>query len=97
MNSSDMDRPEVQEALAEIDVGKGRYQQAINRYERLTRRDREGRYARRLQQIKEQFAAANMPPQYMRALEAESITRADLAVLMYWKVTAVRFAASRCL
>lgn len=92
LNSGDADRAEVQEALAEIDVGKGRYQQAINRYERLTRRDPDGHFARRLAQIKEQFAEANMPPQYQRALESESITRADLAVLMYWKVTAIRFA-----
>ena len=92
IKSGDADRPEVQEALAEIDVGKGRYQQAINRYERLTRRDPDGRFARRLAEIKEQFAEQNMPPQYQRALESESITRADLAVLMYWKVTAIRFA-----
>jgi tetratricopeptide (TPR) repeat protein len=92
LSSGDADRAEVQEALAEIDIGKGRYQQAINRYERLTRRDTDGRFARRLAEIKDQFAEANMPPQYTRALEAESITRADLAVLMYWKVTAIRFA-----
>ena len=92
VNSGDADRPEVQEALAEIDIGEGRYQQAINRYERLTRRDPDGHYARRLTEIKDQFAEANMPPQFQRALEAESITRADLAVLMYWKVTGIRFA-----
>lgn len=92
LNSNDVDRPEVQASLAEIEVGQGRYQQAINRYERLTKRDPEGRYARRLAEIKDQFAEANMPPQYARALEAESITRADLAVLMYWKITAIRFA-----
>ncbi|MEO8034596.1 MAG: hypothetical protein ABI837_09190, partial [Acidobacteriota bacterium] len=33
-----------------------------------------------------------MPPQYQRALEADSITRADFAVLLYWKVSSVRFA-----
>lgn len=92
LSGAEAERSEVQEALAEIDVGKGRYQQAINRYERLTRRDSEGRFARRLQEIKEKFAQENMPPQYSRALEAESITRADLAVLLYWKLTAIRFA-----
>ena len=92
INSSDVDRPEVQESLAEIDIGKGRYQQAINRYERLTKRDANGRYARRLAEVKEKFAELNMPAQFQRALESESITRADLAVLMYWKVTAIRFA-----
>ena len=92
VNSNDVDLPEVQEALAEIDVGRGRYQEAINRYERLSHNDRDGRYARRLQQVKEQFADANMPPQVLRALNEESITRADLAVLMYWKVPSIRFA-----
>lgn len=92
LSSGEADRTEVQEALAEIDVGKGRFQQAINRYERLVRRDSDGRYARRLAEVKERFAQENMPPQYSRAVEADAITRADLAVLLYWKVTAVRFA-----
>lgn len=92
LNSGDADRSEIQEALAEIDIGKGRYQQAINRYERLTRRDSDGRFARRLAEIKERFAQENMPPQYSRAVEAEAITRSDLAVLLYWKLTAIRFA-----
>jgi tetratricopeptide (TPR) repeat protein len=92
VNSSEADRAEVQEALAEIEVGRGRYEEAIVRYERLARRDQSGRYARRLEEVKQQFAAANMPPQLMRAVEAESINRADLAVLLYWKVAAIRFA-----
>ena len=82
----------MQEALAEISVGTGQYQDAIVRYERLARNDPDGRYARRLDAVKEQFAAANMPPQFLRALESEAITRGDLAVLMYWKISAVRFA-----
>jgi len=92
LSSGDADKVEVQESLAEIDVGKGRYQQAINRYERLSRRDPDGRFAKRLEEIKAAFAEANMPPQFRRALETESITRADLAVLLYWKLTAIRFA-----
>lgn len=92
LNSTDADRAEVQEALAEIEVGAGRYEEAIARYERLARRDQTGRYTRRLEEVKEQFAAANMPPQVLRAAEAETITRGDLAVLMYWKVAGIRFA-----
>ena len=92
LNSNEVDRPEVQETLAEIDIGKGRYQQAINRLERLAKRDPNGRDARRLAEVKEKFAELNMPSQYQRALESDSITRADLAVLLYWKVTAIRFA-----
>jgi tetratricopeptide (TPR) repeat protein len=86
------DRAEVQEALAEIDAGRGRYQEALVRYERLQRRSPNERYSRRLDEIKEQFAAANMPPQYQRAFESDSIDRGDFAVLLYWKVASVRFA-----
>lgn len=92
INSGDVDKPEVQEALAEIEIGRGRYQEAIVRYERLARRSNDPRYARRLEEIKEVWNAANMPPQYQRALESESINRADFAVLLYWKVASVRFA-----
>ena len=92
MKTAAFDQPEVQEALAEIDVGHGQYEDAIVRYERLARGDSEGKYQRRLEQVKELFAAANMPPQVLRAMDADLITRADLAVLMYWKVASIRFA-----
>ena len=86
------ERSEVQESLAEIDAGRGRYQEAIVRYDRLARRDNNPRYQQRLEQIKEQWSQANMPPQFQTALAAEAITRADLAILLYWKVSSVRFA-----
>jgi tetratricopeptide (TPR) repeat protein len=92
INSGDVDRADVQEALAEIEVGRGRYQEAIVRYERLARRSNDRRYADRLEDIKETWNALNMPAHYQRALESEAITRADLAVLLYWKVASVRFA-----
>lgn len=92
LNTAAADRPEVQETLAEIDVGRGRYQEAIVRYERLAQRDATGRYSRRLEEIKEQFAAANMPPQIVAAVNAETLTRGELAVLIYWNVASVRFA-----
>lgn len=92
INSADVDKPEVQEALAEIEVGRGQYQQAIIRYDRLLRRTRDPRYAHRLEQIKEAWSAANMPPQYQRAIESEAIDRGDFAVLMYWTLASVRFA-----
>lgn len=90
INSPDFDKPEVQEALGEIEAGRGQYQEAIARYERLARRD--PRYSRRLDEIKEQWTAANMPPQYQRAVETDVIDRSDFAVLVYWKLTSVRFA-----
>jgi cytochrome c-type biogenesis protein CcmH/NrfG len=90
LKGGDADRTEVQQILGEIEVGRGRYQEAIVRYERLAHRDPS--FTARLDQIKGEFAAANMPLQYQRALEAEAITRADLAVLLYWKVVSIRFA-----
>jgi tetratricopeptide (TPR) repeat protein len=92
LNTGDVDRPDVQESLAEIDVGRGRYQEAIVRYDRLARRTNDPRYTQRLNAIKDQFAAANMPPQVQHALETDVITRADFAVLLYWKVPSIRFA-----
>jgi tetratricopeptide (TPR) repeat protein len=92
LNTGDVDRPDVQESLAEIEVGRGRYQEAIVRYDRLARRTNDPRYLQRLNAIKDQFAAANMPPQFQRAFESDGITRADLAVLLYWKVPSIRFA-----
>lgn len=92
LTSGEVDRSDVQEALAEIDAGRGRYQEAIVRYERLSKRNAETRYGTRLNELKEQFASANMPPQYRRALETDAITRSDFAVLLYWKVGSVRFA-----
>ena len=78
--------------LAEVDVSRGRYEEAIARYERAVRRAADPRMARRLDEIKAQFANANMPLQFTRAIEDEALTRADLAVLLYWKVASVRFA-----
>jgi tetratricopeptide (TPR) repeat protein len=92
LNTGDVDRPDVQESLAEIDIGRGRYQEAIVRYDRLARRTNDPRYTERLNVIKDQFAAANMPPQFQHAVESDAITRADLAVLLYWKVPSIRFA-----
>jgi len=86
------DRPEVQEILAEIDVGRGRYQDAIVRYDRLARRTKEPRYAQRLEEIKSEWSAANMPAHYRAAADSLAVTRSDFAVLLYWTVPSVRFA-----
>lgn len=94
VNSPEGERDDVQEALAEIDAGRGRYEEAIVRYEKLARRSPDPRFARRLEEIKERWTLANTPPQFRSALESEAITRADLAVLIYWKLSAVRFAQS---
>jgi tetratricopeptide (TPR) repeat protein len=82
---------DVETALAEIEVGKGRYQEAITRYERLARVN-PARHSPRLNEIKERWLEENMPPQYHDAISSGAVSRAELAVLMYWKVPAVRFA-----
>ncbi|HSP13713.1 MAG TPA: tetratricopeptide repeat protein [Thermoanaerobaculia bacterium] len=92
INSAEAGKPEVQEALAEIEVGRGQYQQAMTRYDRLSRQTHDPRYARRLEQIKEVWNEANLPPQYQQAIGSEAIDRSDFAVLMYWTLNSVRFA-----
>jgi len=69
--SMNADADDVQQALAEIDAGSGRYQEAIVRYERLARRTHDARYDARPNELKQQFAAANMPLQFQRAFESE--------------------------
>ncbi|MHB9001240.1 MAG: tetratricopeptide repeat protein [Thermoanaerobaculia bacterium] len=87
------DRADVPAALAEIDAGRGRYQEAIVRLERLARRNPEQpEYARRLDEIKRRWNEANLPPRFQQAAASDALTRAELAVLIYWKVAAVRFA-----
>ncbi len=92
LNSTELDRPDVQELLAEIDIGRGRYQEAIVRYDRLARRTKDPRHQHRLDEIKNEWSLANMPAHYRQALESPAITRADLAVLLYWTVPSIRFA-----
>jgi len=92
LSSGEVDRAEVQEMLAEIDIGRGRYQEAIVRYDRLARRTKDPRYQQRLDQVKEEWSMQNMPAHYRQALESPAVTRADLAVLLYWTVPSIRFA-----
>ena len=92
LSTGEVDRAEVQEMLAEIDIGRRRYQEAIVRYDRLARRTKDPRYQQRLDQIKEEWSMQNMPAHYRQALESPAVTRADLAVLLYWTVPSIRFA-----
>jgi len=90
LNTGAAAQSDVQEMLAEIEVGKGQYEKAIARYDRLSHVD--PKYAKRLEEVKEQFAAANLPPQVLTAMQSPTITRTDLAVLMYWRIASIRFA-----
>jgi len=92
LSTGEVDRAEVQEMLAEIDIGRRRYQEAIVRYDRLARRTKDPRYQQRLDQVKEEWSMQNMPAHYRQALESPAVTRADLAVLLYWTVPSIRFA-----
>lgn len=83
---------EVQQLLAEVDAGQGRFQEAIVRYERLVRRSPNAAYRSRLEQIKQGWREANMPAHQRHAVESFAVTREDLAILIYWNVPAVRFA-----
>ena len=51
------------------------------RLDRLARRTRDARYQRRLDEVKSEWSAANMPSHYRAALESTALTRAELAVL----------------
>lgn len=86
------DRTEVQELLAEIDFGRGRYEEAIARYDRLARRTRDPRFEQRLATIKREWSEANMPAHFRAALASQALTRAELATLMFWTVPSIRFA-----
>jgi len=90
--STDPGRNEVQEALAEIDLGRGRFEDAVKRYERLSARTRDPRYAQRLEQIKSEWSSQNIPAYVHEAGQTESLSRADFAVLLYWTVPSIRFA-----
>lgn len=85
-------RSEVQEILAEIEVGRGRYEEAIVRYERLARSSDDEKYPRRLEEIKREWSAANMPAYYRNAVQSLAVTREQLAVLLFWNIPSVRFA-----
>lgn len=90
--NTEADKTDVQEALAEIEVGRGQFEQAIQRYERLAKRERDPRFTNRLNALKARWNEENMPPQFRKAVESEVATRADLAVLLYWKLASIRFA-----
>ncbi len=87
-----VDTPDVQSLLASIESGEGKFQDALVRLERLAKRYPDAGYEARIEEVKLAYMRANLPPRYMCALEAKAITRADLAVLSYWEVSAVRFA-----
>ena len=87
------DRAEVQEMLAEIDVGP----RALPGSDRPLRpprapHARSRATQRRLEEIKKEWSAANMPSHFRAALDSTALTRADLAVLLYWTVPSIRFA-----
>jgi tetratricopeptide (TPR) repeat protein len=91
LQGAESTKPEVQQALAEIEAGRGRYEEAIERYERIVRADPRPAYLSRLEEIKTEFAVANMPPRFRAAASSALVSRADLATLIYWTVAGIRF------
>lgn len=86
------DRDEVQELLGEAEAGLGKYPEAIVRFDRLARRTGDPRHQQRLEQVKREWSAANMPQHFREAMQSEALTRAELATLLYWTIPSVRFA-----
>jgi hypothetical protein len=86
------EEPDVQRLMADIEASRGEYQSAIVRLERLVQRYPDRGYEVRLAEVKLDYMRANLPPRYHVAVRSSAITRADLAVLAYWHVSAVRFA-----
>jgi Tfp pilus assembly protein PilF len=87
-----VDDPAVQALLADVEAGEGNFQGAIIRLERLTQRYPGRGYEDRLASVKVDYKRANLPPRYHNAAGAAVLTRADLAILSYWEVSAFRFA-----
>lgn len=87
-----MENADVQAVLADLEASDGRYQDAIVRLERLARRYPDRGFDARLAEVKREYMRANLPPRYHNAMASAALTRADLAVLAYWHVSAVRFA-----
>lgn len=87
-----VDDPAVQALLADVEAGEGNYQAAIIRLERLVQRYPGRGYEDRLSSVKVAYKRANLPPRYHNAASTATLTRADLAILSYWEISAFRFA-----
>ena len=87
-----VDVPSVQAMLADIESGEGNHQAAIIRLERLVKRYPGQGYDDRLAAVKVAYKRANLPPRYNHAAASATLTRADLAILAYWEISAFRFA-----
>lgn len=82
----------VQAALAEIEMGEGKYQSAMRRYERLVERTGDSIYREKLESSKRLWHESNLPQQFQLAVRSPNITREQLAVLLFWKLPSIRFA-----
>ncbi|MDX1582590.1 MAG: tetratricopeptide repeat protein [Thermoanaerobaculia bacterium] len=82
----------VQAALAEIEIGEEKYQNAMRRYERLVERTGDVVYRERLELAKRLWNESTYPKQFQLAVRSPNITREQLAVLLFWKLPSIRFA-----
>jgi tetratricopeptide (TPR) repeat protein len=82
----------VQASLAEIEIGEGRFQPAMRRYERLVELTGDAVYRERLDAARRLWHESNLPRQFQLANRAPAITREQMAVLFFWKIPSIRFA-----
>jgi thioredoxin-like negative regulator of GroEL len=82
----------VQASLAEIEIGEGRFQPAMRRYERLVELTGDTVYRERLEAARRLWHESNLPRQFQLAVRAPALTREQMAVLFFWKVPSIRFA-----
>ena len=82
------DRPDVEEKIAEMAMESGDHALAVTLFDELARRD--PRFAERAEQARTSFRVSNWPAPERAAAEAERLTRAEAAILVWWMVPEVR-------
>lgn len=83
---------ETQAVLADIEVAEGNFTAAMRRLERLVEVSNDPRFRKRFDEVKVAWHESTLPPRFHEAVSSPALTREQLAVLLFWKVPAVRFA-----
>jgi tetratricopeptide (TPR) repeat protein len=82
------ERSDVAEKIAEMAVESGDHAMAVTLFDELARRD--PRFAERAEQARTAFRVSNWPAPEREAAQAERLTRAEAAILVWWMVPEVR-------
>ncbi|MBW3564286.1 MAG: hypothetical protein KY459_06140 [Acidobacteria bacterium] len=83
---------ETQAVLADIEAAEGNFTAAMRRLERLVEVSDDPRFRTRLEEVKVAWHESTLPPRFHEAVSSPALTREQLAILLFWKVPAVRFA-----